>query len=197
VPPTAATRPPVVVNPALKVALLGAADLPGAVVGPAGRKVDLTACFPGNPAGAAENQNQAIGPAVGIVQGRVQRTYTSRAVEVGPKQAAAFVATFASAAGSACVTTVIKTAISGPLSPKVDSSGLSGTVKPAPIADAGAVLTVKGNLKVNGTSVPVASDVAVFHKGQVVVMVTANAAGGATVANQAVDLARKIAGRLP
>jgi len=195
--PPPATTSPVAVNPALKGSLLGVADVPGTAVSPAAPRLDLGTCFPGNPAGIAANPNQVPGPTVGIVQGRVQRSYSSRAVEVGPKQAAAYVTTFASAAGSTCVTTVIKTAISAQLGPKVDSSGLTGTAKAVAIADAGAVLSVKGNLKVNGTSVPAGSELVVFHKGQVVVTISARAVGGGTVANQAVDLARKVAARLP
>jgi len=192
---TQATTAPV--NPAIQGALLGVADVPGTAPAPAGRRLEVSACFPGNPAGALRNQNQVPGPTIGILQGRVQRSYTSRAVEAGPKQTAAYVATFASPAGAACVTGVIKAAISAQLGPKVDSTGLTSTVKTVPIADAGAVLSVKGSLKVNGQSVPAGSDLVVFSKGQVAVMVLASAVGGGTVPGQAVDLTRRIAGRLP
>lgn len=173
------------------------ADLPGSARAPAAKETDIGSCFPGNPVAAKGNPNQAVGPTLRIVQGRVQRTYSSSATDAGPKQAADYVATFSSPAGSACLINAIKTAIGSRAGPKTDAAGLTGSVKPLAVADGGAVLAVRGNLKVNGSPLPAAVELVVFRKGQVVVLVSAGAIGGPIVANQAADLARRLAGRLP
>jgi len=182
---------------ALRAALLTAADVPGTIPGPAAKETDLGPCFAGNPVSVKSNPNEVVGPSLGIVQGRVRRSFESNATEAGPKQAAAYVATFSSPAGSACVIDAIKKAISSQSGPKADASGMAGSVKAVAIADGGAVLAVKGSVKVNGAPAPAALDLVVFRKGQVVVLVSAGAFGGTTTPNQAVELARKVNGRLP
>jgi hypothetical protein len=173
------------------------ADIPGSARAPAAKETEIGACFPGNPVAAKGNPNQAVGPALAVASGKVQRTYSSSATDAGPKQAAAYVATFASPAGSACLVSAIKTAIGARAGAKADAAGLTGGVKALAVADGGAILSVKGTLKVNGSSVPAAVDLVAFHKGQVVVLLSAGALGGGAVPGQAADLARRLAGRLP
>lgn len=192
-----ATTSPVKAAEAFRGALLDVTDVPGATPAPPARSTDFAACFPGNPVGAMNNPNVVVGRSLGIVQGRVQRSYGSSVIVAGPKQAAAYVATFASAAGSACLVNAIKKAVSAQSATKADPSALTGTVKAAAVGDAGAVLAVKGNLKVNGSASPAAFDLLAFHKGPVVVVLFAVASGGAAVPGQIVGLAQKVAGRLP
>ena len=182
---------------ALRGALLTAADVPGAAPGPMEKATDVSSCFPGNPVGARNNPNEVAVPTLGIVQGRLQRTYRSSAIGAGPEQASGYVATFASPAGTACLINVIKAVIASRSKAGVDPSGLSGAVKPVAVADGGALLTVKGNLRSKGASTPAAFDLLVFRKGNLVIVVSAIVLGGAPVPGQAQELAQKIAVRLP
>lgn len=199
-PPQAATvtTPPTVrALAAVKAALLSPADIPGSKPVANAGKTDVSTCFPDNPLGMPSNPFEVVGPDLSLVQGKVERTYGSSATQAGPKQAAAYVATFASPTGSACLINVIKTAIAGRQGSKTDASALTGTVKPAAVGEAGALLSVRGNLKVSGASVPLAFDLLTFHVGSLMVLVSASALRGPAVANQAVDLGKKVASRLP
>jgi len=182
----------------IRPALLSAPDIPGTTPTMSGKTTDVSACFPGNPLGARFDPDEVVGPDLGIAQGRVQRTYSSSARLGGPRQAAAYIDTVVSAAGTACLTNLIKAAIgdqAGP--PKADAAGLSGTAKPAAVADGGVVLAIRGSLKVGGAAVPLAFDLLAFHKGGLLVLVSASALRGANVPGQAVALGNKVAGRLP
>lgn len=181
----------------LLAALLTAADVPAAKPAAAARKTDFSACFPGNPLGLQNNPNEVVGPHLALVQGKVERTYGSSATQVGPRQAAAYVATFASPEGSACMVKAIKAALGSGPGETTDASGLTGSVKTASIAEGGAVLTVKGNLKVDGATVPLTFDLVTFHAGPLMVLVSTSSLRGPAVSGQAVELGKRIAGRLP
>lgn len=195
-PPTTTTTKTVA---SVKAALLTPADVPGSTgADPSLDSSDLSACFPGNPLGAKTDPNEAKGQDLSLSEpSGVEHQYGSSARQATPEQATAFVNTFASPSGSACALNAFKSGISSdPKGPKTDASGLSGTATTAAVGEGGAVLALSGNITVNGTTVPVAIDLVVFHKATVVVLVSAGTYGGPATAGQGVDLANKVAGRL-
>jgi len=183
---------------AITAALLVAADVPGATSSPPSPdSSDVSACFPGNPLGSKTDPNEVKGPDLQLTEGGMQRNYGSSARQATPKEAADFIATFASPSGSACALNAFKTSITNdPKPPKVDASGLAGTVTTAAVGDGGAVLTLTGNLMSEGNMIPAAVDLLFFHKGSVVVAVSTATFGGPNLPGQAVELANKVNGRL-
>jgi len=160
---------------ALTAALLSPADVPESTSSAASPdRADISACFPGNPLGSTANPTEVQGPdlSLGDASG-VQRQYSSSARKATPEQAAAFVSTFASPTGSACALDAYKAAINNdPKPPKFDAASLTGPTTTAAVGDGGAVLSVGGSLTVVNL-------------------------GGPRLPGQAVDLATRIAGRLP
>lgn len=65
-----------------------------------------------------------------------------------------------------------------------------------PIGDGGAVLSIRGSLKAEGSSIKADADHVTFHKGGIVVFLLAGAQGGPVVSGQGVELAQKVAARL-
>lgn len=191
---------------ALKAALLTPADVRGSkVAAPTpgdDQDDDLSACFPGNPLGVKTDPNEVASPSLELTQSRIERTYDSAARQGTPEQAAMFVATVLSPAGSPCLLNSFKTAITdgGRADPNpvtIDASGLTATSTDVAVADGGAVLTTKGVLKVAGKRIPLTGETLFFRKGGVLVLVDVGAIGGSTAPGEAVELARKVAGRLP
>lgn len=195
VPTTATTRPAA----ALRAALLTAADVPGSKEDKEPTKpedqLDLAACFPGNPLGAKNDPNEVTSPDFDLTQRSVERTYSTSARQATPQQAAAFVATLLTPAGTDCVLNAIKAEINEE-PPPADLSGLKATSTIAAIADGGATVAVRGVLKGEGRSVRIEADMVAFSKGGVLVLLTASAAGGGVIPNQGVELAQKVAARL-
>jgi hypothetical protein len=183
---------------ALKAALLTAADVPGSTVSTStSTDSDFSGCFPGNPLGVKTDPNEVKGPDLELVDGTVQRQYGSSARGATTEQATAFVTTFATQAGSACVLQAFKSSItSDPTTSTLDPSGLTGSGKNAAVADGGAVLTVAGNLVGPDGPVPVSIDLLAFRKGSTVILLSVGAVQGPPVPNQSIELAQKIAGRL-
>ncbi len=139
-----------------------------------------------------------MGPSVQLTEGGAQRQFGSRARQGTPEQAKAFVATAASPAGSACMLTALRVTLSSdPNPPRIDASGLAGTGRTAAVADGGAVLAFAGTLTRGDDMVQVGVDTVVFSKGPVVVYLSATTLEGPGVSAQALELARKIAARLP
>ncbi len=183
---------------ALRAALLSPADVPGAKAStPSPDDLDLSACFPGNPLGAKTDPGEIDSPDLELTQGAVERSYSSSARQATQEQAAAFVATFLSPAGSECVLNAIKVEIAGGRTDsQIDLSGLKGSASKAAVGDAGGTLAVRGLLRSGARSAGAEADLLVFHKGPVVVLLLAGAINGPVVPNQAVELGQKIAGRL-
>lgn len=182
----------------LKAALLMPADVPGSTVSTTPPDdLDVSACFPGNPLGAKGDPAQVASPDLELTKGKTDLTYSSSARSATVEQATSFVTTFRSPAGSACVLSVVKSVINDPNPPKVDASGLTGTPSDAAVADGGALLAVRGNIKGRAGGFPVDAEMVAFRKGSVVVLLSAGALGGPKVPGQALALAQKIAGRLP
>lgn len=174
------------------------ADVPASTpLPPTPGDVDLSSCLPGNPLGVRIDPNEVAGPDLEVVQGTVTREYSSAARQATPEQASAFVANLATAAGSACAVNVLKASVSSdPPPPKVDPAGLTGAVTPLAIGDGAALLALTGNLTVDVTPTPTGVELLAFRKGSVVVIVSAVAMQGPTIAGQTVELALKVAGRL-
>jgi len=184
----------------LKAALLGPADVPGSKVSTSPPSKDdaanFNACFPGNP---NDVSNEVSGPDLELTQRLVGRSYGSSVQTGTPGEAAAFVTTFASPAGAACVLAATKKSIADdPTPPKADGSSLTASTKAVAIADGGAVMTQKGNLVFDDKKVvAVEVELVTFRKGGVVVVVDVEAFMGPLVPGQGVALAQKIASRLP
>lgn len=186
----------------LRAALLVAGDVPGSKPTPDSADpadvVDLSACFPGNPMGARSVPNEVQTPDLALIEGRVERNYTSAAWQGPPDQARAYVETFSSSAGSICVLNEFKSFLTaGSAGAEADSFGLSGTVTNVAIGDRGALLPISGGFRNGKTSVQLGFDLLVFQKGPVLVFLIAGSFQGPTTPGQAVELARKIFGRLP
>jgi len=183
----------------LKAALLTPADVPGATLDPeSSAGLDASACFPGNPLGARTYPDEVDSRDLEVIQGKLLRTFASNARPATPAQAKEFVQVSATPGGSACLISAIKAFLSSdPKPPKVDPSGLTGTATSEAIADGGAVLAVRGNLISQGRKLKVEADTVVFSKGAVLISVDTGAIDGSVVPGQALDLARRIAGRLP
>ena len=199
-PPTSATGAPAPVTPeALKGALLVESDVPGAKPSASqAQDFDYSACFPGNPLGAAAYAGEVESADLELFQGGVRRNFASSARPATTEQATEFVATVSSAAGSACVVEALKRGITRNLSVlTIDASGLAGTSSAAAVADGGAVLAIGGNLISEGRTVPASFDLVFFRKGSLLVLVALGALGGAGVPAQAVELAQRVASRLP
>ncbi len=190
---TSTTRSP----ESLKAALLQPGDLPGATSSPAEPSdSDLSACFPGNPLGSKSDPGEVDSPDFELTRGTVSRNYASAARVATSEQASAFVSTFASATGSACVVKQVKAFLAEPPDP-IDASGLSGQATTVSVADLGANLRISGSVGPGGQSGRLVLEVIAFHKGPVVVLLFVGAFGGDVIGGQGVELARKIAGRLP
>lgn len=183
---------------AVKEALLTPADIPGSTVSTSpSSDSDFSGCFPGNPLGVKTDPNEVKGPDLELVDGTVQRQYGSSARAATTEQATAFVTTFGTQAGSACVLQAFKSSLANdPSTASLNPSGLMGSVKTAAVADGGAVLTVAGSLVGPDGPVPVSIDLLAFRKGSTVILLSAGAVLGAAVPNQSVELAQKVAGRL-
>ena len=185
----------------LKAALLTPADVPGstaATTTSAQQDFDLSTCIPGNSFATKTDPTEVKNPGLELTVGGVNRQYGAKARQGSPEQAQAFVTAFGSPAGAACVLDAFKRLVSeDPDPPKIDASDLSGTGSTAAVGDGGGMLSLSGQLKVGTETVATEADLLVFQKGSVVVFVSASAVGGAKVPGQAVDLAKKINGRLP
>lgn len=190
---------------AIKAALLTPTDVRGAKVAaplPDSEDDELSACFPGNPIGARGDPNEVMGPDLELTQGRIDRTYGSVASQATPEQAASYVATIISPAGSACLLDLFKRAITAearadPNPVPLDASGMTATSSAVAVADGGASFTINGLVKGAGKPFRLSVEAVTFRKGGVVVVVDVGAIGGTTVPGQALELARKVAGRLP
>jgi len=196
---TSASTPGTRTVEALTAALLSPADVPGSTPSPASASsADISACFPGNPIAVKPNPTEVNAPELSLTDASgVERQFKSSARQATPEQAAAFVRTFASPTGSACALEAFKSAITNsPDPPKVDASGLTGAVTTATVADGGALLALSGNLSSETSTVPAEIDLLVFQKGGIVVSISAAALNGSRVPGQALELARKVAGRL-
>jgi len=199
---TTTTLPATTTSPrsaaSLGAALLTAADVPGATPTPATPgDLDLSPCFPGNPLGARVDPSEVDGPDLELVQGRIQREYSSRARQSTPEQAAAFVATVGSPAGSACVLNALKASIgSDPPPPRIDAAGLAGVVTPVDIGEGAALVALNGSLTSDGAPTPAGFELLAFRKGPVVVVLLASAVQGPSLPGQAIGLALSIARRL-
>ena len=192
-PTTATTSSP----EALMTSLLQPDDVPGATATkPEQQDADLSACFPGNPIGAKTDPSEVDSPEFNLIEGEVRRNYSSTTRVATPEQVKAFVTTFGSASGSGCVLTAIKAVLGAPPNP-VDVSGLTGSASPAAVADGGAQLAITGDVVAGGKTIPLTVDVLVFQKGSAVVFLYVAALGGPPLPGQTLELARKIAGRLP
>jgi len=185
---------------AIKAALLTPADVPGSTVSTSASSddADFSACFPGNPLGGKAFPNEVEVPELELSDGAVQRQYSSGARQATEAQAREFVTTFGSESGSQCVLNAFKSFISNdPSPPQLDPSGLTAKVSDVPVADDGALLNISGNLTSGAQATPIAVDLLAFRKGGIVVLMSAGAVQGPLVPGQAVQLAQKIAGRLP
>lgn len=191
---TTLPKPPEV----LKAALLATSDVPSATASPAVPEADdLTACFPGNPLAVKTDPSEVLGPDLEVNQGGNLRGYGSSYRQPTPEQAAAYVAAFATPAGSACRLGSFKATLNAdPEPPKVDAAGLSGNAAPVAVADGGAVLTITGDLISQGGPMPVGFELLVFRKGGAVFFLKAEASRGPVVPGQSVELALKMASRL-
>jgi hypothetical protein len=179
---------------ALKAALLTPADVPGskALTGlPA--DVDLSSCVPNNPLAAKSDPNEVKAPGIQNIDAGGQRRYVVKVRQASPEQAKAFVATWATPAGSACITEVHKAGLKS-TSAKADVSGLKGSGTTASVGDAGAVVTITGRVTGDGAPADVKIDLLVFQKGAAVVFLSV--LGGPSGGAETLDLARKVAGRL-
>lgn len=194
---TVAVRSPPLSPEALKATLLQPTDVPGTTAtAPEQQDADLSACFPGNPLGAKTDPTEADGPELNRIEGDVRRNYSSTTRVAAPDQVKAFVTTFGSASGAACVVNAIKAVLGAPPNP-VDVSGLTGQVAPAAVGDGGAQLAITGNVVAQGKTIPLTFDVLVFSKGSSVVFLYVGALGGPPLPGQTLELAGKIAGRFP
>lgn len=177
-------------------ALLRLEDVPGSVPSPlTPGELDLSACFPDNPLGARAEPNQVTGLSLQRNDGTVVRQYRAWARQGPAEQAEALVATLASPSGSICVVDTYKRVLGQGVA-KVDTSGVTGTGKAAAVGDGGAVVGLGGQLTGDAPPVQIGLDLVVFHKGTVVVFLVAAALRGATVPGEALEVARKIDGRL-
>ena len=192
---TSATSSPDVV----KAALLTTADVPGSQIGlSAQQNFDFSTCFPDSPFATRADPTEVKYPGLQLTEGTVNRQYGSKFRQGTPLQAKAFVTAVASPAGSACMVDAFKRSVNEETStPKIDASALSGTGSSVAVADGGGLLSVSGQLKVGTDALFTEADLLVFQKGGVVVYVSASGIGGPKVPGQAVELAQKIAGRLP
>jgi hypothetical protein len=190
----------------LKAALLSDVDVPGSTPAPppesgsSGSGIDdITSCTELGASGdGAEDPNEVVGPDLQLSMGGTTFTYGSSAT-IGPaEEVAGFISTLATGGANACMLDAFKAglmAIQG--SPKVDLSGLSVNAWPVEIADGGAILGIKGSLKVAGRQFRLGLNLGVFRRGQVLVTVMVVAAAGEVVSGETDALARRIAGRLP
>lgn len=195
-PATAAPAPPV---DTLKGALLVPDDVPGSRPAASQAKdFDYSACFPGNPLGAVSYPGEVESTDLEVLQGGVRRTFSSAVRPATAEQATEFLATLSSAAGSACVVDALKKGIAGGgPTPAVDASSLTGTASTADVADGASVLSIGGNLTTATATVPAAFNLVFFRKGSLLGVVTVGGVGGPGVPDQAVELAQKVASRLP
>jgi hypothetical protein len=182
----------------LKAALLTPADIPGSSVSTSpSTDADFATCFPGNPLGGKDFPGEVDGPDLELTEGQVQRQYSSGLRQATKDQAESFVTTFASEQGSQCVLNSFKSFISSdPSPPKLDPTRLTGKVADASVADDAAVLTISGNLTAGTQSIPIAIELLAFRKGSSVVLMSAGAVQGPAKPGEAVELAKKVAGRL-
>ena len=189
----------------LKAALLGPVDLPGSIA--AEGTADVVATSSADPAScagmdeegaAAADAMDVTGPDLELHDGQVLRFYSSTAGRGSLEEVTGFITQLTSPSGITCGVDVIKATMSGDVDGvKIDASGLSGTGSAVPVGDGAGIIRIRGKLKVQRQRVPVGADVIVFRKGNVAVMVMAFAARGEVVEGQAVELAQRIAGRLP
>ncbi len=191
---TTLPKPPEV----LKAALLTPADVPGTTASPAVPEADdPTACFPGNPLAVKTDPSEVLGADLEVNQGGNVRGYGSSYRQATPERASAYVAAFATPAGSACRLGTFKASLNAdPEPPKVDASGLTGSAVPVDVADGGAVLTVAGDVISQDGPMSVGFELLVFRKGGAVFFLKAEASRGPVVPGQSVELARKMASRL-
>lgn len=176
---------------ALKAALLTPADVPGSTpLASAPLDIDLSTCFPDNPLGARTDPAEIKAPGLQLGEGANLRRYAVRVRRATVEQARSLVASWATPAASSCVTDAYKVGLNTAASGKADVSGLTGTGSTAPVGDGGALISIVGVVP----PVQLGIDLLAFQKGSAVVFLSV--LGGSSDPALAIDLARKVDGRL-
>lgn len=178
-------------------ALITAADVAGSKTQPSTSpsSSDPNRCVPGDPLASEDETTGSVnGPSLGLNEpGNVLRFYSSNATQAPPAQVAAYIRGIGSSAGAECVREDFKKALSN----RMGASGLTGDVASVPVADGGYLISLNGDVIVNGTPFLASFELITFQKGQVLVLLTVSASSARTIPGQGLELAQRIADRLP
>ncbi len=182
---------------ALRAALLNLADVPGSKVDTEaneGGEPDYGACFRTHPLGANSHPTELAGPNLEMAERKVERGYSSTVRQGAPEEVRAFVSAFGLPAAATCLNETTNTFFKAN---SIPARGVTGTAKPLAIADGGALYISSGTLGAGRSKQRFETHTVTFAKRGMLVTIDAGSFGGPLAPDQTVELARRIAARLP
>ena len=181
----------------LRAALLNLADVPGSKVDTEaneGGEPDYGACFKDHPLGANSHPTELGGPDLEVTEQKVERGYSSTVRQGAPEEVRAFVNAFGLPGAATCLNDTTTTFFKAN---SIPATGVTGTAKPLAIADGGALYTSTGTLGSGRSKERFETHTVVFAKRGMLVSIDAGSFGGPLAPDQTVELARRVAARLP
>ncbi len=182
---------------ALRAALLNLADVPGSKAATDTDEPEVSdygACFKDHPLGANSHPTELAGPDLEVTERKVERGYSSTIRRGAPEEVRAYVNAVTQPTATTCLNETITTFFK---TNSIPATGVTGSVKPLPIADGGALYTSTGSLGAGRSKQRFETHTVVFAKRGMLVTIDAGSFGGPLAPDQTVELARRVAARLP